>query len=99
VVRLHLTDQPAAKTLWWFVNQGGACELCLEDPGFEIDLYLACTLVTMIRIVRGDVALDTALASQELEAIGSAAARRALRPWLNLSPIVNIPSQRVDAAA
>jgi hypothetical protein len=35
VVRLQLTDQPAAKSLWWFVNQNGRCELCLEDPGFR----------------------------------------------------------------
>jgi DNA-binding HxlR family transcriptional regulator len=98
VVRLELTDQPAAKTLWWFVHQQGQCELCLEDPGFEVDLYLACSLVTMIRIVRGDLALDSAIAGGQLEVIGSAKARRALRPWLNLSPLAGIPSQRADAA-
>jgi len=98
VVRLELTDQPAAKTLWWFVHQDGGCELCLEDPGFEVDLYLACSLVTMILVVRGDLALATAIDSGRLEVIGSAKARRALRPWLNLSPLTMIPSQRADAA-
>jgi DNA-binding HxlR family transcriptional regulator len=32
VVRLEFTDQPAAKTLWWFVNQDGRCELCSRIP-------------------------------------------------------------------
>lgn len=98
LVRLELTDQPAAKRLWWFVNQDDACELCLEDPGFAVDLYLACSLVTMIRIVRGDITLETAIEGNALEVIGSAAALRALRPWLNLSPLTAIPSQRADAA-
>ena len=99
VVRLELTDQPAAKTLWWFVNQDGRCELCLEDPGFEVDLYLACTQVTMIYVVRGDISLARATDSGRLEAIGSAAARRALGTWLNLSPLTSIRSQRADADA
>ena len=29
VVRLQLIDQPAARSLWWFVNEDGRCELCL----------------------------------------------------------------------
>ncbi len=98
VVRLELTDQTEAKSLWWFVNQDGRCELCLEDPGFEVDLYLACSLVTMIRVVRGDTSLQAAREGGMLEVIGSAKARRALAGWLNLSPLAAIRSQRADAA-
>jgi hypothetical protein len=85
--------------LWWFVNQDGRCELCLKDPGFEVDLYLACSLVTMIYIVRGDISLRRALDDGRLEAIGEATARRALAAWLNLSPLAAIRSQRADAEA
>lgn len=99
VVRLQLTDQPAAKSLWWFINEDGRCELCLDDPGFEVDLYLACSLVTMIQIVRGDISLRRAIDSARLEVIGNAKARRALGAWLNLSPLAAIPSQRADAEA
>lgn len=96
VVRLELTDQPPNKRLWWFVNQGGRCELCLQDPGFEVDLYLACTLPDIIYIVRGDLPLARALDSGRLDAHGTAAARRALRPWLNLSPLAAVRSMRPD---
>ena len=75
------------------------CELCLEDPGFEVDLYLACSLVTMIYIVRGDMSLRHAIDSGRLEVIGQAKARRALGAWLNLSPLAAIRSQRADAVA
>ncbi len=98
VVRLEFTDQPSAKRFWWFVNEDGTCELCLKDPGFEVDLYLASSLRDMIYIIRGDFTLARATAAGRLEVLGSASKRRALRAWLNLSPLTKIPSQRAEAA-
>ncbi len=94
VVRLEFTDQPAARKFWWFVNRDGTCELCLEDPGWEVTLYLACTLPDMIRIVRGDLRLAAALEDGQLEAHGSHQARRRLRAWLNLGPLAAIDPRR-----
>lgn len=99
VVKLEFTDQPAGKAHWWFVHRDGTSELCLEDPGFEVDLYLACALPDMIYIVRGDLSLARALESGKLEAIGTARARRALGRWLNLSPLTKVKSQRPDTRA
>lgn len=94
VVRLELTDQPAGHDRWWFLNQENRCTLCLEDPGFEVELYLACSLPDIIYVVRGDLALRRALADDRIEAIGSHDARRRLATWLNLSPLAEIKSQR-----
>ncbi len=100
LVQVEFTDQPRGKRLWWFINRDGACELCLEDPGFEVDLYLAGTLPDMIYIVRGDLPLSRALASGRLEAHGSTRARKALRRWLNLGPLSQVKSQhRLEAVA
>jgi DNA-binding HxlR family transcriptional regulator len=99
VVRLEFTDQPEGGRLWWFINRDGACEICLQDPGFEVDLYLAATLPDMIYIVRGDLPLPRALSSGRLEAIGSARARKAIRAWLNLAPYTKIKSQHGFEAA
>jgi DNA-binding HxlR family transcriptional regulator len=99
VVRLEFTDQRGAKRLWWFVNENGHCELCLQDPGFDVDLYLACTLRDMICIVRGDLSLTRAIESDRLVVTGASAVRRALRAWLNLSPLAQVRSQRPDASA
>jgi len=96
---LQFSDQPSGKDLWWFVNNDDQCELCLKDPGFETTLYLACTLPDMIRIIRGDLPLTRALATERLEAIGSASARKRLAAWLNLSPLSLIGSERPEAAA
>ena len=80
------------------INRDGACELCLEDPGFAVDLYLACSLPDMIYILRGDLPLSPALSGRRLEAHGSAGARRALKAWLNLSPLTKVKTQRTTKA-
>ena len=97
VVRIEFTDQPAARSRWWFINQDEICELCLEDPGHEVDLYLTTTLRDMIHIVRGDISLHGARELGRLEAIGPHALRTRLRAWLNLGPLTKIKSQRSDS--
>jgi DNA-binding HxlR family transcriptional regulator len=99
VVRVEFPEQPSGKRLWWFVNHPERCELCLEDPGFEVSLYLSSSLEDMIHIVRGDLALARAIDSGRLEVIGSARARDALGNWFNLSPLAGIASARSDAVA
>ncbi len=98
VVQVSFTDQPTGKTNWWFLNQDGACELCVSDPGFGIDLHLASTLADMIYIYRGDLPLSRAVASDRLEVTGTAAIRRRLVAWFNLGPLSRVASQRTDAA-
>src|SRR5262249_9189838 len=40
VVKLTFTDQPQRTQHWWFVNEDGRVDLCVQEPGFEVDLYL-----------------------------------------------------------
>ena len=98
VVQVCFTDQPAGKTNWWFLNQQGGCELCVSDPGFGIDLHLACTLADMIYIYRGDLPLSRAVAGDRLEVTGTAAMRKRLAAWFNLGPLSQVASQRSDTA-
>lgn len=99
LVRLELTDQPDAKRHWWFLNQTGRCELCVDDPGGDVDLYLACTLPDAIHIVRGDLTVPGAIGSGRFEVLGNVRARRALPAWLNLGAWTRETSQRADAGA
>lgn len=99
VVRLELTDQPARKRIWWFLNEQGHCELCLEEPGFEVDLWLSASLRDMILLWRGDLSVTRALESGRIEAEGSAAARRALPRWLAICSLAGVASQRTPGAS
>jgi DNA-binding HxlR family transcriptional regulator len=96
VVQVELTDQTASRRHWWFLHEAGGTQLCLEDPGFEVDMYLRASLPDMIRIVRGDVSLRAALERERLDVTGPGRPRSRLAGWLNLSPLAAVRSQRVE---
>jgi DNA-binding HxlR family transcriptional regulator len=96
VVEVTFPEQPAAKRRWWFLNEHGRTELCLEPPGEDAVLYLEVSLRDLIRIWRGDLPLARALAEGLLDAHGTRAAVAALPRWLGVSPLVEIRSRRPE---
>lgn len=73
VVQLEFTDQPPNKRFWWIINNDnneGKAQVCVKDPGFQVDLYVSITSRNMIYIWRGDLPLDRALDSGRLDAHG-----------------------------
>ena len=97
VVRLTLSDQPARKRGYWFVSEKGHTHLCIHDPGFEVNLYLATTLPDMIYIWRGDLPLPRAREEGRIEVHGDAWAVRAFPEWLARSTYAHVKSERPDS--
>jgi DNA-binding HxlR family transcriptional regulator len=99
VVLLTFIDQPQGRQHWWFINADGRVELCFEEPGFDVDLYLTSTLRDMIYVRRGDLSLTRATEQGRIEVHGTAWARRCLPRWLCGSPLAHVKSQRTIARA
>jgi DNA-binding HxlR family transcriptional regulator len=97
VVQLEIPDQAAAHRRWWFLHEDGGTQLCREDPGFEVDLYVSATLRDLIRVVRGDLTVGAALEQRRLDVTGTERPRLRFRAWLNLSPLASIRPQRSSA--
>ncbi len=97
VLAMTLSDQRAKARDWWFVSEAGTSELCLEDPGHGIDLYLTLSLPDLIYIRRGDLPLKEALESGRLDAHGPSRLIRRLGAWFNLGPHTKIASRRQAA--
>jgi hypothetical protein len=76
------------------VSEGDAADLCVTDPGYDIDLLILADLRTMTAIWTGDVSLQAALNSGALEAHGPAELRRGLSAWLGLSAFAPIKDMR-----
>lgn len=83
VLRLSVCDQPAHKRVYWFVCEAGELDLCVSDPGGATDLFLEATLADLIRVYRGDVALETAMDDGRLRVDGVPKHIRRLRRWFN----------------
>lgn len=94
VIEFVFTDQPKAKRRWWYINENGGCEMCVKEPGFEVDIYIETALPDMIRVWRGDVPLKQALKEEKIVAHGKTKLCRALPRWLGVSTLAHVQPAR-----
>ncbi len=94
VIHLHVTDVPPHKADYWWVCETGTKEMCVSDPGYDIDLFLAASLRSLTHIYRGDTTAARAIAEDRLEAIGPSRLINKLQEWLNLGPMAEIPAMK-----
>lgn len=70
VVELHFPDAGAGLRRWWLVLSPDEVDVCEEDPGFEVDVWVKASLRTFIRAWRGDLRWDDALGPGGVEVHG-----------------------------
>ena len=97
VVAFEFTDVPQSKRRWWLLSEVVEADLCMTDPGHEVDLFVHADLRTMTGIWTGDLSLEAAQASGALEVHGPADLRRRLRAWLGLSAFATVKAGRAGA--
>lgn len=85
VIRFHFAELAPARRNYWFVAEpSGEVDLCIIDPGFEVDLYVSTDLRTLTAIWMG---LTTVAASRErIELDGNREIAATMQTWLGLSP-------------
>jgi DNA-binding HxlR family transcriptional regulator len=88
VVRFDLRGvprrQPGRKT-WWLVVARPEVDLCLKDPGYEVDLVVDADLGTLTRVWMGLVRLGDAMRAGSIRLDGPRALVQAFPSWLGLS--------------
>ena len=70
VLKFEFSGTTSGKRSWWLMVENGEVELCLLDPGFEIDLYVRTHLRTMTEVWTGDRDCDEAVRSGAIELEG-----------------------------
>lgn len=98
VVAFEFTDAPPGKSRWWVVSDATEVDLCLSDPGYEVDLFISTDVRTMTAVWMGDVRAESAMASGALEADGPLDLRRRFSLWLGLSAFAPIKDMRPATA-
>ena len=64
----------------------GEVDLCLEDPGFEVDLHVRSSLQIMTEVWLGHRDLADSIRSKDVELEGPVSLMRSFRRWFALSP-------------
>ena len=72
-------------------------DLCLKNPGGEVDLYVSVDLRSFARVWLGDLPFPEALRSGAIELTGRRNLARAFPSWLLLSTFADVPRPRAQA--
>lgn len=94
VLAFEFTGAPADVRRFWLVNSDGAVEMCLKDPGYEVDVKVMADLRLFIEAWRGLRSLKGEIAKGSIRLEGPSAKKRALPDWLMLSALAPFERQR-----
>ena len=93
VIRFKFTDLKKLGD-WWLLVKGCNVDICLEDPGKEVDVYFTTDLRTMINCWMGDETYRAAIADKRLRLVGPSALTRNVQHWIADSIFAGIPPAR-----
>jgi DNA-binding HxlR family transcriptional regulator len=85
VVEIRFSDRSGPSSRFWLVLASGEVDLCLKDPGHEVDLWLVAELRVLTAVWLGDLPFESALEDGRIELQGPASLRRDFPSWLSLS--------------
>jgi hypothetical protein len=77
---------------WWLVVRGNDVDVCLEDPGKDVDIRFDVDLRTMVEIWMGDRTYRSAIRSGKLKLTGPSALTRNVTEWLTNSSFAGVPA-------
>jgi DNA-binding HxlR family transcriptional regulator len=81
---------PSERNYWLIVEPGNEVDLCLVDPGFDVDVYVSTDLRTMTEIWLGYTAIGPMTEDGRFVLTGNRRLAADLRTWLKLSVFANI---------
>ena len=75
---------------WWLVVNRDEVDLCTEDPGKEVDLYVSTQVRHLAEVWRGDVPLRNARRKEQIRIHGNVHLARTMPDWLGINPYADV---------
>ncbi len=78
-------DKLKRRKTWWLLVEGDVVDLCTEDPGKDVDLYISSRVRTIVEVWEGDLDMRKALRNGLIKAQGSRHLIRTMPDWFGVS--------------
>lgn len=85
VVQFRFSDAPRYRSRWWLVADPDGVQLCLTDPGYEVDMLVTTDVRSLTRVWLGDLDLHDALRAGDVRAHGNPRLVTSFPRWLRES--------------
>ena len=93
VIRFKFTDIEEYPD-WWLVVTGEEVDLCVKNPGKDIDVYFTSSVKAMADIWMGDNTYKKAIRDGDLKIVGHAMLTHNVTTWMSNSIFSDLPSAK-----
>ena len=84
IIRFNFTDLKKLN-YWWIVVRKNDIDICVEDPGREVDVWFTVDLRTMIEVWMGDRTYKSAIRDGKLKLVGHPSLVNNVTSWMSNS--------------
>jgi len=91
VLEFEFTGAPVDFRRFWLVNKEGTIEMCLKDPGFDVDVLVRSDLRIFIEAWRGFRDLRNEIRRRRIKVMGPPELCSQFPDWLLLSALAEYP--------
>lgn len=89
VILVQISDRTDLNS-WWVIANGDAVDLCVDDPGHDVDVYLTATLANLVALWLGDVGVQPAVDDKTIYLDGPRHLLNTAQDWMAQSPLVGV---------
>ena len=69
---------------WWLVVRDNEVDLCTENPGLDVDLFVSTTLRNLVLVWEGDIEVQAAQRKELIKTQGNAKLAKTMKDWLGI---------------
>ena len=91
---VQFSDGNKAARNYWLTVDETAVDLCIDDPGHELDLQVMTDVRTLTRVLMGDLSLSSARSTGLIRLVGDSALIRSMGAWLEKSHFADVSRPR-----
>ncbi len=96
VVAFEFSEVASKHRSWWLIFERGEVDLCMKDPGHEVDLWVRSSIRGLTEVWLGLTALTRAIRDDRVELTGRRNLVRSFPKWFRLSPFAQVERPRSD---
>ena len=93
-IKIEFTDMKSNKRFWWLVVRDGDVDVCVKDPGYDVDLDISSDLQTLTAVWMGDTTIMKAMRDKSVTVTGSSVLRKNIAAWLGCSYYADVKPAR-----
>lgn len=90
VLMYEFVDYTSKMRRWWLVIKDHNVDICLKDPGYEVDLQIKTDLKTFTQMWMGHVTFSKVVRERKIEISGNSKLKNTMPKWIGLNRLAHV---------